>query len=557
MEVKGEGPAKPKHSVSIGENLGSQFTGTSVKPSPNQKEKVSSTPKESGETPTAEKTKHFWRKKQDAKPSVPKEKKPHSTAKNSSENKKVESSAQSSTTHTKPQRSELPANKGRGSELTTSKDKTPDHTSSSSPKKGSPGWFRLRGKNQRSKSESPERTTKKEEHGETKFGAEHPLLVGANASGREDVVVEETQMNVLDRIKHYNTKDAVVKENMPVSKAADASKSLKEEKGKTKGKGKDEAKVKSKDEAKVKEKGKEAKVKEKGKQEPKVKEKSKQEAKVKEKSKQEAKVKDKGKQEMKVKDKSKHEAKVKDHGKKDEDKKKHDKKEGKKEQSASKHWNPFKKSHKSEAAGDAKESGKKGKKTKGDKKSDQPPETADPGVRENIFGDVKERIERLKEQGLVTDGTDGDDVVLLMMVHKDGEEEDENSEQVDGGTSYPGGDVDPSEVQDEVDGGSDEIKDEGDHLNAAEEEEDDVISSSGPSSEVRTPSPVGVDESPVESSELSVMEQVKKLQISAQRSPALTKRARSFTAVQRYERENCVGVHYVMIIMLYFKVQGD
>lgn len=297
-------------------------------------------------------------------------------------------------------------------------------------KSGSPKWFHFPGKQQRSRSESPDRQKTGEGHPEPK--GEHPLEVTASrasggAEGAGDIPsAEEPQMNVLDRIKHYNIKDADVQRRAVGGGGA--------------GKGKD---MHAGDTARGEKgkKGGEASVeKDRGK---------------KEKGKADGKAKDR------AGDKKKSDKKMTGSAKKEDISSK------KESETPTKHWNPFKKSQKN--VDKTKDSVKKSKKAKEAKKEA-------PAVDESaqMFAGVKNRIEMLKELGLETDGTDGGDAVLLSVVQIPPEEELEH--------------LDGEGEDEEEDGGTGEEEE----LGESDEGEGEEVDYGGP--EVRVPSPSSPDE---------------------------------------------------------------
>ena len=226
--------------------------------------------------------------------------------------------------------------------------------------------FRIQNKGQeRSKSASPERSTGRKDH----RGAQGDEKQEASGG-------EETQINVLDRIKDYNIRDSAVQQ----AAAAGG--------GKTK-----TTTIQSQD---VQAKGKPAKG-------DKAKRKEEVRSKVKE-----------GRSKVKTADKEK---KIKD---KDGDKKKQDKKAAKKD-----HWRLFKK-HKTTDG--SKDGGKKGKKSHDEKKTEKKTDPQQPSAKEasaQMFPGVKNRIDKLRELGLETDGDVTDDGVILLSMQQQGEGEGE------------------------------------------------------------------------------------------------------------------------------------
>ena len=400
--------------------------------------------------------KHFWQGKQDSSSSSkPKGKESSSkTSKNPSfgytKNKDESITPLSSKgAYLKKEKSSSPVSE-RKSE---SPSRISDIKASKSQKKtGSPKWFGLRGKNRRSRSESPEKMAKNEQKG-AKVSAEYPLTVATGTSRQESgdsAAVGESQINVLDRIKQYNIKDAAVKGEKPVSTqqikvSKDTSKSS-AVKEKTKDSGKD----------------------------------------------------DEGKVKSKEKDKTKH---------KGEDK---TKKESKKESSSSKHWNPFKK-QKSEVAKDSKQ-----KEEKGTKKNRELPEPSSDETTAEIFSGVKNRIEKLKELGLMTDGVDESDAVLLSV-----QQVEEEKLTIPGDeTDHQDGDILDSKTSKEFEN-EDLKREDGDEKDVDIGEEN-----RSPSHEVDIqPSVIEslTSESPADVN-VNVMDRVRMLQ----RSPVPPKRAKSF-----------------------------
>ena len=500
-----ESSAAPKHSSS-------SFALSSLsKPVAKKEDMRTEQPAE-----TADKVKHFWQRKQETSgPEAAASRKPTQDTK-SKPAKKENALSQSSVSQEKRHRSASPV--VESSPPTTPKGKASELGGAASDKKApsSPKWFQFRGKHknqqqqqQRARSESPERSAKRDTHKDTKKNTEYPLEVTASTGGDAENpnVIEDSQTNVLDRIKQYNINDASVKGQGASGAGAsvvqskpqgrDGSKAVTKE-----GKGKDKHEGKSKGAEKVKDQ-------------------------------------EKGKKKEKTKDVAK--------GKTQDEKKKKDK------DATSKHWNPFKKTPK--AASESKSS-KKSKKTKAAK--DQKPASVsaqDDSSSAQLFSGVKNRIERLKEQGLMTDGTDGDDVVLLSVTQQqDGGEEEPRDE-----TDYPGDSQEREEGEgegEESDTSEEEDREEGEEEGEGEMEGDtDIRDEEVRSADVEiriTPSP---DEEPVSpavstsltpegergegegeagaSVDISVMDKVKKLQL-MQRSPMAMKRPRSYTEVKRY-----------------------
>ena len=342
-------------------------------------------------------------------------------------------------------------------------------------KPSSPKWFR-QGKQKRSKSESPEREKKGANKGkgpaDTKGGREgHPLGVTAGAtSGGAEGAAEETQMNVLDRIKQYNTKDSAVQGQAAGAGGAGSG-----------GKGAQIGDPRGK-------KGKEEKgaEKEKGK-----------------------------KKEKPTKEKAS-------------DKNVPTKEAKKEAKESTKHWNPFKKSQKAvdktkEGAKKGKDDGKKGKKAKGAKAAAEKGLPADGGDSAQMFAGVRNRIEMLRELGLETDGTDGDDAAVLVSVVQRADElpgATEGEEYVDG----------EAWEEEEEETGDEESADSEDEESGEGEEGGEEVDFGGLGPEVRVPSPA---QSPVPDDfpELNVVDKVKKLQ--ELHSSVPNKRPRCFTDAKR------------------------
>lgn len=350
----------------------------------------------------------------------------------------------------------------------------------------SPKWFHFPGKHQqRSRSESPDREkkggyaeAKGKGHAEVREKGEYPLEVAASASsvgaeGAEHALsAGEAQINVLDRIKQYNTKDAAIQKQVVsgTEKGGDTAKSARGESGQEKGKG--EVKSVGVDRGKQKEKG--------------------------------------GKGDVKRKDQA---------GDKKSDKKLTTKEaKAKKESGAAKHWNPFKKSQKN-----SKDDGKKGKKAT--KTAMKPLRAA--GESAQMFAGVKNRIEMLKELGLETDGTDGDDAVLVSVVQRSDDAPD-TAERPDG----EGGEEEEGEEGARGDEDSTVSEEEGETDSEEEEEtregKEEVVSFGGSSPEVKVPPPSPDKEL---SPELNVIEKVKKLR--EMHEAISMKRPRCFTEAKR------------------------
>jgi hypothetical protein len=313
----------------------------------------------------------------------------------------------------------------------------------------SPKWFHLPGKQQRSRSESPKVGARKvkDEDGTKGEAASSASATGSGAGGGE-----ESQMNVLDRIKQYNVKDAAVQgqgvgggggggggrmESVPgdVAKPGKGGMGKREEKGK--GGGNDMEKDRGKRKGVTKEKT-------------------------------GAKERKKGSKEVGGKGVLKE---------------------------PSKHWNPFRKTQKNPDKA-KKDQAKKAKKPQADKPADA-----------QIFsGGVKNRIEMLKELGLETDGTDHSDAaVLLSVVH----ESEKTEEEEDLGEEEEGATGDEAEES-----GEEEDAWESDSAGEGEGESIEELNFSGSGSEVRMSSPEAGLRSPSPDNlpELSVVDKVKILQ---------------------------------------------
>lgn len=233
--------------------------------------------------------------------------------------------------------------------------------------------FRLQKKShERSKSESPERSKGRKDH--------HGAQGGEEAASGGGAMGEETQINVLDRIKHYNIKDSAVQQTAAAGGG-----------GKTTGVQSQEVPAKGKPAKGKPAKGDKAKGKEEGR----------------------SKVKEEGRSKVKTADKDRGK-KIKDKDK-DGDKKKQDKKAAKKD-----HWRLFKKHKTTDGSKDG--TGKKGKKSHDEKKTDpQQPRAEEASAQ--MFPGVKNRIDKLRELGLETDGDGTDDGVILLSVQQQGEGE--------------------------------------------------------------------------------------------------------------------------------------
>lgn len=500
-EEKPASPAAgPKHSHSIGE-LASLFPAT-------QKPPAGDGTSEREPAESKEKVKHFWQRKQEASVSKPVEKeKPKSPFHEDVKSKPVQEKVTLPPKEGgkggagKRHRSASPVVEGSPLATPTKKLKeSPEKTRKNFEIKKNPDsppkWFRFSGKSQnqqRSRSESPEES-KKGGRQETKTQKEHQQqhqlgVTASAAGGGGDASAEDeaqAQMNVLDRIKQYNTKDAAV---IP-GKGVGGSDSTNQAKG-DKGKGKEEGKTKGRGEGKVKgrEKGveKDTRGKKKGYKEG---------------------VHTKGKEKF---------------GDKIQDKKAAKKRESssaKKETATGKHWNPFKKSqkHTDKAKDDRKKGRKAAKEEKGaGKNMPKDVESAE------LFAGVKNRIEKLKELGLETDGADGDEAVLLSVVKRpeDGEMDIADGEEME--SEEEGWTEDSAESEEESEEGEEEV----DFGGPGPEIRVPSPESGVPSPEDRTPSPDAV------SVEVNVMDKVKKLQTMHDDS-AISSRARSFTETKRY-----------------------
>ncbi len=153
------------------------------------------------------------------------------------------------------------------------------------------------------------------------------------------------------------------------------------------------------------------------------------------------------------------------------------------------------------------------------------------------FSGVRNRIEKLKELGLETDGTDGGDVVLLSVVQQEyGAEREEGPN-----TAQDGADIGDRALDGHSTGEEEEEEEE------EVEEPEDQADFGGLGPEVRLPSPeIRVSTSPDSSipspeppaseadtlDRFAVMDQVRKLQL-MQRSPVTIKRARSYTDTKK------------------------
>lgn len=479
-------PVGPKHSQSIGELA-------SILPADNHPRQHRTTPdQEQAENP--EKAKHFWKRKQDLtkpaeKSSVHKDVKskavkerhtPPVILKESAGVKRHRSaspavegspSASPKKRHKKIPEAQQPKPEAHEKKLGAHEKKLGAHKkqevhkqaevkkrSEAQKKPDSPKWFHFPSKQQRSRSESPDRQ-KKGGQPEAK-GEEHPLGVTASHAERagDTPSAEEPQTNVLDRIKHYNIKDASVQGEAVGGRA---------------GKGTGDIRAGESESAEGGKVGERSVEKDRGK----------------EKGKTDAKVKDK------ASDKNKKTAKKEAGSAKKEDV------SSKKSGTPTKHWNPFKKSQKN--VDKKKDSEKKTKKAKEAEVTGKDR----PAVHESaqMFAGVKNRIEKLKELGLETDGTDDGEAVLLSVVQKS----DGAPEEVE--------DLDGEGEDEEEDGETgDEVSEEWD-TSEGEEEVDFGASS---------PDEVSVND--------NVMEKVKKLQ-EMHSSRSMEIRPRCFTEDKRYE----------------------
>ena len=465
--------AQPPQSVSSGE------PARTAKPSDKPLKEQDKAP-DKKEEDKPEKVKQFWQKRQSSQSSDPAAVKSKASAPTDHKSKPAkENPPAPKDARTKRHKSASPA-----PESSLPKKKPPNVEDLQSPKKqpSSPKWFHFHRKNQtqRSRSESPERPAKKTGRQEAKEKTEHPLEVAASRAEpskptEEQRVLEESQTNVLDRIRQYNINDAAVTKDRaaaaPQAKGADSKADPKDSKGKPK----EEAKAKGKE---------------------------------KEKEKSKKKAKEEG-----------HVAKSKEKAKEDDKKKKSTKKEA-----TTSSWNPFKKSKK-----DTKEdAGKKSKKVKDAMKSDQPPQAGATGAQVE-FSNVKSRIEKLKELGLETDGTDDPDVVLLSVVQQeDGEGERDSEAGI--GEDDEDRELTEDETSGEEDGAEEEANETEDQVQGPEVQLEIRVSTS-PDSSVPSPEPPASAEED-STDKIAVMDRVKKLQL-MQRSPVVIKRTRSYTDAKK------------------------
>ena len=428
---------------------------------------------------SADDAKLFWRSRQEGRPT---EKKAPSVA-NRPPVGATKSEAKSSSISSL-KRKEKRMSRSVSPSSSTIKDKpsaakSPDRVKANDPekKKGSQKWFHFR-KSHRSKSVSPERlpgaTSKPSSSVVTK---NHPLVVASSASTEALHVADvkrDTETNVMDRVKQYNVKDAAVSSNLAATGG-----------GRITGAGsasfKPEAMPKGDKSSLVE-----------------LKDEKRDDTAVK-------KVKKKGKRGEKM-------AK---------DKKKSKKAGKKKDPSSSRSWNPFR-SHKSTGAKGVGKTTEGGNKRETDLNKES--EAMEVGRTEQ-FGGVRQRIEKLKEQGLATDGTDGSDGELLNEDNLDSCEVDSNS------SSGESEDEESSSAEGEEESEEEDVAGIADDADITPNKD-----SEGPDQEVHL-MPPGNNPSTENGSEgcgseeseatVNVREHVMKYQVSMERSPVTVKRAQS------------------------------